>query len=135
MRPQSISTFQRLYLAGIAVSIVGFILDFNKMANATLSGEPVNPTILIVGFGISIAIYLLLWFLVARKASNIARWVIVVVFILGLAGLPAALGPPFGLTKALALLLTALHLAAIVFLFRKDASDWLAHKGSSSAGE
>jgi uncharacterized membrane protein len=135
MRPQSITTFERLYLAGIAVSIVGFVLDFNKLAGATVSGTPVNPAIVIAGFGISIAIYLLLWFLVAKKASNIARWVVVVVFILGLAGLPVALSPPFGLTKVLSLLLTALHFAAIVFLFRKDASDWLAQKGNSSTGE
>lgn len=135
MRPQSIATFERLYLAGLVASLADFALAFRAMSQASISGSTVNPAYLVAGFVLGIAIQLTLWFMVTRKASNIARWALVVIFILGLSGLPAKLSPPYGLDNALGLAVVVLHFAALTFLFRKDASDWLARKGSADAGE
>ena len=135
MQPRSIVTFERLYLAGLVVSLANFALAFGTISQATISGSTVNPAYLVVGFVIGFAIQLALWFMVARKASNIARWALVVIFILGLSGLSALVSPPYGLANVLGLGVVALHFAALTFLFRKDASDWLSRKGGSGAGE
>lgn len=132
MRPQSITIFERLFFTGLAVSIANFAMTFSSMSEATVAGLSVTTTPLIAGFCIGTAIYLLLWYFIARRASNIARWVLAVVFTIGLVGLPSIIAPPMGQTKLLALAVTVLHLVAIISLFQKSASAWLAGKKSSA---
>ncbi len=75
---------------------------------------------------IGMAIYLLLWFLIARKASNVAKWVLVVFVAIGAVSFLAALtSARFDAAMMLALVVYALEIAAVTFLFKEDAKAWL----------
>lgn len=126
MRPQSIIIFERLFLAGVVLSIINFAMAYSTLSAGTLAGQNISQVSLIAGFCIGIAIYLLLWFMIVRKTSSIARWALVVVIIVGLVGVPAMITPPLDLGKLLGLAVTGLHLVAIIFLFRRDTSAWMA---------
>jgi hypothetical protein len=130
-RPASINTFERLYLAGLALSLVGWIVDWPLM-QARLAANPQfaqfgwMPAVMMV---LSITVSLLLWYFAARRGSVVAKWIVVVfaavVALLFLINLPAALG---GATGAASLVLsvatTGLRVAAAAMLFRADARAW-----------
>ncbi len=138
MRPSSIVMFERLFLASLAISVVNFFVGYDAMVASverepTLSAVGVGEGAAVAAFVIGLAIYLLLWFLIARKASNVAKWVLVVLLALSVLSLLSTLASSFALTATtlLGLAVYALEIAAVVFLFRDDAKAWL--KGEAAA--
>ncbi len=129
MRPQSIRMFDYLFLGSLALSVLNFLLSVGD-AEAQFAADPAaaqfGPGLLIGAFAVSMAISLLLWFLISRKASNIAKWILIVFTVIGLLMLPASIGalPPVALVLTLAI--TALQLAALFYLFKPDAKAYLA---------
>ena len=103
---------------------------------ATVEREPslralgVGQGFAIGSFVVGIAIYLLLWFFIARKASNVAKWILVVLLALSMLSVLYTLAMSFALTVTtlLGLAMYALEIAAVVFLFRDDAVAWLTHR-------
>ena len=94
----------------------------------------------ILGFGIlgfGKAIPLLLWWLASRRASNVARWILAIfaalrlVRLLLLLPLVVSLPLPLGNLPMLqmigAVLIGAVQIAAVWFLFRPDAAAWFRH--------
>ena len=81
MRPRSIVLFEQLFLASLAVSLVPLALGYGA-ATAAWNNDPnvrrvgLGSSFLIGAMVFDYAVYLLLWFLVARKASNIAKWIL-----------------------------------------------------------
>jgi hypothetical protein len=75
----------------------------------------------------------LFWFLIARRASNTAKWILVTLTAIGLLsilswpGLLATYGTAY---IALVALTTALNFASVALLFRGDAVRWLKSKGT-----
>jgi hypothetical protein len=129
MRPESIIMFERLFLASLVVSGVSFAIGYEDTMRIAASDPGMRQLGLGAGFiagtlAVSFAIYLLLWYLIARKASRIAKWVLIVLVAIGVASLPVALAGPLGLTVWLNLAVYALEIAALVFLFRADAIAW-----------
>lgn len=132
--PVSIVRFSQAMLASIALSVVQMALNFDNQReilarNPQTAGLGDGFVIATLGFGF--AIFLLLWFFIARRASNIAKWVLVVLTVIGLFWLPGTLrdalaASPFSLGLVVAVLV--LQLFALGFLFRPDARDWLAGK-------
>ena len=130
MRPPSIVMFERLFLASLAVSVLGFIVSYREITE-TLARDPgVQQLGLGSGFIVGTAaagyaLYLLLWYLIARRASKVAKWILVVLIAISvlstLPGLPSA----WDTTALFGLVVTVLEIAAIVFLFRADATAWL----------
>lgn len=136
MRPPSIVMFERLFLASLAIGLISFAVGYQNML-AALANE---PTLQRAGFGsgfligtaaFSYAIYLLLWYLIARKAAKWAKWVLIVLIAISLISLPGALTGTLSLTVLLGLAVYALQLAALVNLFRPDAKAWF--RGEMSA--
>ena len=128
MRPQSIIMFERLFLASLAVSVLSFVLSYRAVMDTVsrdLQGMGVEPGFVLALVGIGYAIYLLLWYLIAHKAANWAKWVLIVFLALSLVSLPAALAGPWTLTTLLGLSAYALEVVAAVYLFRADAKAWL----------
>jgi hypothetical protein len=129
MRPESVIMFERLFLASLAVSAVSFAIGYEDTMRVA-AGDPAMRQFglgegFIVGtLAISFAIYLLLWHLIARKASNVAKWILIGLVAIGVASLPLALTGPLGPTVWLNLAVYALEIAALVFLFRADAKAW-----------
>jgi hypothetical protein len=125
MRPTSILYFERLSLlsifAGIAFAIVswqdGIVAD--RVAGF-------GPAFMPLLQGAGLAFLLLLIFLISRKASIVAKWVLAALFVLGAVyiapQLPAELGK--GLIGLLLLTQLAIQVAAVYFLFTPEARDW-----------
>lgn len=131
MRPASIVMFERFFLASLALSVISVVLGYGAMMDE-LGREPALAQMgigggLVIGVvALGLVINLLLWFLIARKASNAAKWILVILTALGLASsLPSALGGPWNLMTILGLASYALEIAAIVYLFKDDAKAWL----------
>ena len=130
-RPASIVIFERLYLASLALSLIGWAVDWPQM-QARLAANPQTAPfgwMLFVMLGLNVATTLLLWFFTARRASVVAKWIVVVFAGLSalrfLFNLPAMLGGAIGATSLIVSVLTmVLVIAAAAMLFRLDAREW-----------
>ena len=138
-RPPSILLFERLYLAALIVSIVAAALNWSGdlaavMANPSVAqmkgAGRVAPTVYLF---LRIAIWagwVLLLYLVARKGSTVAKWLVVIAAVLLLAvdGVPTLLamlgGPLAGWSATATVVETALVVSAAAVLFRRDARPW-----------
>ena len=137
MRPQSIIVFERLFLASLVLSTINFVVGYDA-AMAAVTAVPllaeldIGGEVLVGSMIVGTAIYLLLWFLIARKASNVARWLLVALTILGVLSYLASLSAPAAFSNAMSALSLAyyvLAVAAVAFLFRDDAGAWLRGDG------
>jgi hypothetical protein len=132
MRPASIVQFERFYLGAMGVGLINNVLSWNQ-TQAMMADPALNPA----GFGsgfqlgimaISIAISLLLWYFIAKRGSNIAKWILVVLFGIGLIGIlmslstMMAMGP---IAMVLSLVGFAMQAYAVFMLFKPDAVAWL----------
>jgi len=128
--------FDRLFLASLALSAVAAVVSWETIA-AELTSQPGMAEIgmgsgLLAGIvALSFAISLLLWFLVAYKASNVAKWILVVLAAISLISLPGMLAGPWNLTNILGAVAYVLEIAALGFLFRPDARAWLGGQNRS----
>ncbi|MGN5374840.1 hypothetical protein [Sphingomonas hankookensis] len=135
MRPSSIVRFDRLYLASIAIGLIGNILEWP----ITMARLAENPDTAALGSGaavaaggmivIGVAIALLLWFFIARRASVVAKWILVVFTAFSVGSLllgfssGAVILDTGGIVRIVAV---ALQAAAVFFLFHPDAAAWFA---------
>ena len=134
MRPRSIVLFEQLFLASLVVSLIGLALGFNAVASQWSSDANVRAIGLGGGFllataAVSYLIYLLLWFLIARRGSNVAKWFLIAFVAIGVVSTFATLAANshyvLTLVNALGLVCYALEVASLVFLFKPDANAWL----------
>lgn len=133
MRPSSIVRFDRLYLGSIVVGLIGNAVEWP----VTVARLTENPATAALGSGAVVAaggmiaigalIALLLWFLAAYRASNVARWIVAVFTAFSLVTLligfnsGAVILDTGGIIRLVAV---ALQVAATFFLFRADAAAW-----------
>jgi hypothetical protein len=139
MRPTSIIQFERFYLGALVVGLINNVLNWSQ-ATAALN----DPNVQAVGMGtgflvgtmvVGIVIQLLLWYFTAKRGSNIAKWILVVLFGLGLIGLLISLPGLFAIGTigaVLSLLAVALQAYAVFMLFKPDAVAWLEGKGPTN---
>ncbi len=136
MRPDSIRKFDMLYLGAVALGLINFGIGYETLTaqmNAEMAKtglETPGSGILIGGMLLGVLISLALWFIVSRLRIEFVKWILVLFLVWGLITL--AIGPSFtdgiGLIDAIALVIYAMHAAAIYFLFRPDAKAWFAEK-------
>jgi len=132
MRPPSIVTFERLFLGSLALSVIAFIVGYGAMMEQS-EREPALQQLGLGGgfvtgaFAVGVAVYLLLWFLIARKASRVAKWILVVLSAIGLFSFLYSLATGevrLDLSALLGAAYYVLEIAAVVCLFRTDANAW-----------
>ncbi len=125
-QPQSVRRFELLYLLSVAASILGTFQTWDDTLDMfrQSAGVQLDPLILVGILAVLYGISLLLWYLAARRRSNIARWILLVLMLISLIGLPAFFLGSFDIIKALGLASTALSVAAVIMLFRPDARPW-----------
>lgn len=135
MRPQSIRRFEQVYVAAILIGIVQIAVSWgplNAQMATALAAAPNLPagfgaTMLGIGYGVSLLIQLLLLFFIARRGSDVARWIYVILFALALLAIVRSIGQPnpLGLApRILSIIGFVLQLIGLVLLFRPDAKAW-----------
>ena len=129
MRLRSIILFERLLILAIAIDLVVNLSSWSAFpAQLAVRGLPASPEIILALCLLSPALGALFVILVARRASNIARWILTVLVALGALGFvavlatnPAAAATPLFAATALSELL---KVAAVTRLFTADAVPW-----------
>jgi hypothetical protein len=130
-RPQSIMWFERLYLGGMVLGLLNTLMNWG-LVQAQVAATPnaglLPPWFSAATVAIGVGINLLLWYFVARRGSVVAKWIVVVLYAIGLAGIAMTLAsgmrpPTLNLVAAIVLLLQT---AAVVMLFRADTKPWFA---------
>ena len=142
MRPQSIELFEKVYLGSIALGLVNTALSWGALTaslkNVGDGTVAVGPGLMVGSIVIGLIIALLLWFFIARRASNVAKWIYVVITAIGLFGVLSSLANPAapkGLTMIGGIVVTALQVFAGWLLFKPDAAAWLESKGADGPGD
>jgi hypothetical protein len=138
MRPQSIVLFERLFLTSMAVGVIATVVNWGHTTEA-LSTNPAVANFagpMIIGsLAFGLCINALIYYFIAHRASNIARWIWTVFFVIGLIGgafsllgskASALYGP---MQMVLFVINLALELGATIMLFRADARAWFAARG------
>ncbi|KQN37361.1 hypothetical protein ASG37_09875 [Sphingomonas sp. Leaf407] len=133
VRPASIVRFDRFYLLAIVVGLIGTILQWPQlmaMIETDPSFAPVRSAGVVLAAifaGAGVLISLLLWYLVARRGSTVAKWIVTAFTALSLGSL--LLGISSGsvasdTTGILRMVAVVLQLIAVIALFRRDARPW-----------
>jgi hypothetical protein len=139
MRPQSIERFEKVYLGTLAISLVSVGLSWNQTVLEFEARVPGSGPVLAAGaMAVGFAISLLLWWLIARRASNVAKWILVVLTAIGLFGFLSSLfmaTVPKDLNFAMSAVANLLSVYAVWLLFRADAVAWLEGKGADEASD
>jgi hypothetical protein len=139
MRPQSIVLFEKVYLAAIVLGVINTVMSWSLVTQAAsdpaLQKTGVASGLLVGALIIGILIPLLLWYFIARRASNVAKWIYVVLLAFGVLGFLRGLSvpnAPGGLTLVIGALSLALQVWAGVLLFKPDATAWLESKSADA---
>ena len=146
-RPASIVLFEKLYIAVIVIGVIGVALSWNSLS-AMAETQPGVPESM--GSGILIGapffnitflplvIPLLLLYFIARRASNIAKWIFVILTAFSVYSFIATLSNPMvpkGLLLAVNVVSLALTLYCAWLLFKPDAKAWLESKGADGPAD
>jgi hypothetical protein len=136
MRPQSIRRFDLFYLAALALSLLAFLLGYDDIvasveAESSAAGLQMGANVAIGTFIFGMVLYLLLWFLVSRRRVGIARWIIVLLFLVNLTGVRAIFTAGLTVQNAISLLSLLLSAVAIYYLFRPETAAWLDGRSES----
>ncbi|PXA98770.1 hypothetical protein DMC47_06925 [Nostoc sp. 3335mG] len=135
MRPTSIVRFDRLYLGSIVLGLIGNLVEW-PVTIARLTADPATAILgssvpILVGGMIATGalIALLLWYFTAKRASNVARWIVTAFTAFAVGSLFVGYGSGAVVLDAggiIRIVSVALQTAATFFLFRPDAAAWFA---------
>lgn len=120
-RPRSVELFEVMYLVSLGIGLILSSLSWGYLTQIAGAGF-----VLFVQAG-TLLFVLVLVLLVSRKGSNIARWVLVVMFVLGaIAYIPSAawmfaINP---ITAVLAAIQIAFQVIGMWYIFSSDAKPW-----------
>ena len=133
MQPDSIRKFTLAYLGSLALTLLASIIGYDALlGEVERSGLPLGAGAVAAGIAISAAITLLLWWLVARVRSVIAKWILVLLFLFNVvSGVPGLGLAGMAIYEWLALASIVAQAVAVYFLFQPDAHAWLAGGDSS----
>lgn len=134
MRPSSILWFERIYLGTLVIGLANLTIHYGTL-RTIIGGAGATMSFVFVSFLVGVAISLAFWYLVARRASNIAKWFLVGLTAIGLIGLPGG----FEMTGQLGFAYvgigafsTILQTVAVGLLFTTESRRWFADKGISA---
>jgi hypothetical protein len=135
-RPPSIVNFERSFWASTLLGIGGFFYSMGEV-RALVDKDPVlsqwdgSMGFVVGAILLSFALMVLLWYLTARRASRIAKWIYVILMAFGIFSTLGTISDPAapkGIPLVISLFSTLFTVASIYFLFRPDARDWFARR-------
>lgn len=138
MRPISIVWFERLFLLSLGVALFVSLLQYDLLL-AQVEGQAafvplgLGSGLVIAVIAISLLVPFVLWYFIARRASNPAKWILVLLTAAGLLYLDFGAARMWAPANIMALIVTALQIAAVALLFRADARAWLNHADDDPA--
>jgi hypothetical protein len=132
MPPVSIKRFEKLLVASTALLFAATLIDYTAVQERAIGSEPwlEGPVAEIV---INLLISLFFWFFIVRRASNVVKWIWVVLTALGLALLPWIYSDFVGVSTTYALLnglSFVIGLVATALLFTRESIVWLKSNGA-----
>jgi chromate transport protein ChrA len=136
MRPQSIVRFERVVLLTILIGLVTIVISWET------AFAPVRRHGLGEGFfwgvsAASVAIVVALLWLIARRASSVAKWIYVALSAVGIVMAVLGVSETLRLPPAILLLELVqwlLTLYSVWLLFRPDSNAWFERGGGSADG-
>ena len=142
LRPKSIRWFDRLYLTAIALGMIFSAMSASEIFELSAMHPENNGyfmTTLFAPVVYRLVIGMPLWFFIARRASNAAKWIWISMLALVVIGSPIALlatavHPEILLhagfeSMFFIITIPLLYIIAASMLFRPDAKAWFAAKG------
>lgn len=141
-RPPSIILFERLFWASLVASFLTTALTWNDIMSQMQRDAVGFRSATVIGItAVILAVTLLilagLWYGIARRGSNVTKWIYVVLTALGTLSTIASLFEPdtlSGIWLVGTLLSTVLSVASAAVLFRADAVAWLTGKAPVDPG-
>ncbi|MEL7690034.1 hypothetical protein [Citromicrobium bathyomarinum] len=138
MKPQSMKVFDYAYLGSIFLGLLQFVSGYGTLkaevaAQSATSGVALSPLFPLAAYAAFVAVELLLWFLVSRKRVIIAKWIIVLFFLLSLVSVGGYFVGPMPLSEIYGLLSLIAQAVAVAMLFRGDSIRWL--NGRNAPGD
>ncbi|MFM5955240.1 MAG: hypothetical protein ACKOPE_13190 [Novosphingobium sp.] len=135
IRPSSITRFEQLFFASLAATTVAIMLNYGTLRSQAIAqgSSPAGP---IIGILLTLLINLPLWYFVARRASNVSKWILVVLVAIGTLMLPWTYAAVFAVSMSytfLSILAYGLSIASTAMLFRRDSVSWLKSGGAVGA--
>jgi uncharacterized membrane protein len=136
MRPKSIARFEGLSLVSVALGALAAILTRGGSipgAAERAAGATMLVAVTVIGLAISLALILL----TSRKASNVAKWLLIVFVALGAAMTLPQLGATAseGLVGVANVASVVLQIVAIFFLFTPEARAWFEGRGGADGSD
>ncbi len=141
-RPASIVRFEQFYAGHVGLGLAGSVIALFGSNSAAMqqTTEAVGPWLLPVVLGLAALTQAALWYLITRRASLAAKWVLVALTVLNLLGLAfltygiiTAIGAdarsPAG--SAASIIASLLLIAAVAQLFQPDAKHWFGETGTA----
>lgn len=134
MRPASIVQFERLFLGALALDALVYALTWSQDVAAGAKAYPQLaasvPATLACVIIAGLAIGVLLWYFVTRRASVVAKWIIAGWFVVGTMMLALSLfrGISFALPVVIGWAAYALRAWSVSYLFKPDAEAWFTRK-------
>lgn len=127
MRPSSIVNFERIVLLSVLLGIVNTVMIWDRLT-AAVAATGMGTGVAIGVQVLTVAIYLVLIWFIARRASNVARWIYIVLCAIGLVFGAMGIGQVAALYGNTVLVINlvqyVLALVSIWLLFRPDANAW-----------
>lgn len=129
MKPASIRRFDLFFLGSLALSLIDYLMERDAViagmqAEAQAAGVALGSTVADGSFAVWIALMVLLWFLASGRHSTVAKWIIVILIVVSLWGLPGLFTGAFTTAKIISLLSFVSSWIALYHLFRPDAKAW-----------
>lgn len=140
MRPASIVQFERIFLASLAVRLLGDGIAIGASLKAAKAAALTTQFGLSAVLGVLVLVYaamLALWYFAARRQSVIAKWLISIWFVVAACTTALSLfrgGFGFDLGSVLGLLTFLLLGWSVSYLFKPDADAWFTKPAPPSAG-
>ena len=133
MRPRSIRQFEWLFIVQATTSILAIMINYGLLRQRAIDAgvSPLGP---LVGMLLSLIVDVPLWFFIARRASSASKWIMVVLSVLTIIGLPGELTDAREISLSYQVLFGISVIgwfAALAMLFRRDARIWLRSHGKS----
>ncbi|MGV1683069.1 hypothetical protein [Sphingopyxis sp. NJF-3] len=131
-KPESVRIFDRLFWASTLIGVLNFLFSLDETSEKfartpEFAAAGFGVGFIIATFAVSTMLNILIWYFISARASKIAKWILIVFFVVGLFSIVRNFNNPIaphGLAFGVMMILTVMQGVGIYMLFRPDSLDW-----------